>query len=120
MSEKIVYTSSNAETSSIFGTFDMNVKRIERALRQLKRYDSSFIPNICCFPFQKDVVGKIVKRCGIREKKLYTLEKEIVEAFFPETAKVEDLTKPYMTKEGRYVCADEKKVKRNNSKASEA
>jgi len=29
MSEKIVYTSSNAETSSIFGTFDMNVKRIE-------------------------------------------------------------------------------------------
>ena len=101
-------------------TIDMNVKRIERALRQLKRYDSSFIPNICCFPFQKDVVGKIVKRCGIREKKLYTLEKEMVEAFFPETAKVEDLTKPYMTKEGRYVCADEKKVKRTNSKASEA
>ena len=29
MSEKIVYTSSNAETSSIFGTFDINVKRIE-------------------------------------------------------------------------------------------
>ena len=29
MSEKIVYTSSAAETSSIFGTFDINVKRIE-------------------------------------------------------------------------------------------
>ena len=29
MSEKIVYTSSNAETSSIFGTFDINIRRIE-------------------------------------------------------------------------------------------
>ncbi|MBQ5800910.1 MAG: PhoH family protein, partial [Clostridia bacterium] len=29
MSEKIVYTSSSAETSSIFGTFDINVRRIE-------------------------------------------------------------------------------------------
>ena len=29
MSEKIVYTSSNAETSSIFGPFDLNVRRIE-------------------------------------------------------------------------------------------
>ena len=100
-------------------TIDMNVKRIERALRQLKRYDSSIIPNICSFPFQKDVVSKIVKMCGFREKKIYTLEKEMVEAFFPETAKEEDLTKPYITKEGRYVCADEKKVKRTNSKASE-
>ena len=98
----------------------MNVKRIERALRQLKRYDSSFIPNICCFQFQKNVITKILKMCGFKEKKTYTLEKEMIEAVFPETAKKEDLTKPFITKEGRYVCADEKKVKRTNSKASEA
>lgn len=100
-------------------TIDMNVKRIERALRQLKRYDSSFIPNICCFQFQKNVITKILKMCGFKEKKTYTLEKEMIEAFFPETAKKEDLTKPFITKEGRYVCADEKKVKRDYSQASE-
>lgn len=100
-------------------TIDMNVKRIEKALRQLKRYDSSFIPNICCFQFQKNVITKILKMCGFKEKKTYTLEKEMLEAFFPETAKKEDLSKPFITKEGRYVCADEKKVKRDYSQASE-
>ena len=39
---------------------DFNVKRIVRALEQIRQTDASVVPRICCMQFQKSTLSKLL------------------------------------------------------------
>lgn len=84
---------------------DFNIKRILRALKQIEKYDAESEPRICCFPFQKKTMFKLLSKYDAPKSLVVTLDKnniyDIVLGSVPKPPK----QKPYMTKESEYITA---------------
>lgn len=88
---------------------DFNIKRILRALKQIEKYDAESEPRICCFPFQKKTMFKLLSKYDAPKSLVVTLDKnniyDIVLGSVPKPPK----QKPYMTKESEYINANQRK-----------
>ena len=96
----------------------MNVKRIIRAVRQIKKHDSTLVPQICCFSFQKNVILNILKRYNLEKCAVRNINMKSIKEVFPELNSDIDLSEPYVTKEGRYVDATERTIKKTDFEVS--
>ena len=98
---------------------DFNIKRIVRALKQIERFNPDIVPRICCLPFQKSTMFKLLKAYNAQKTAVVTIDKNNIYNIFPEVK--EDVLKrePYMTKEGEYVEVVERKIAVDKIKASE-
>ena len=81
---------------------DFEVERIVRALKQIFIYDKNIIPKICCLPFQKPVMFKLLKRYGCQKSVVISVDKDSIYNIFPDI-KYNMTHKPYITKEGECV-----------------
>lgn len=82
---------------------DFNVNRIIRALKQIERIDKSIIPKICCLPFQKSTMFKLLKLYGCQKSIVMTVNKNDIYNVFPEFKKEPVESRPYVTEEGKYI-----------------
>ena len=98
---------------------DVNIRRLIRTLKQCIQYDRSMIPMIYCFPFQKPVVLDMLKRYKTQRCLVQPIDKNKTVMYYSDPVDEAVLDEPYITKEGSKVSANEKKVERTNSKASE-
>lgn len=81
---------------------DFNVERIVRALKQIALYDKDVVPKICCLPFQKPVIFKLLNWYECQKSVVITMNKEHIERIFPELTN--DISRePYRTKEGKCI-----------------
>lgn len=93
---------------------DFNVKRIIRALRQTEKYDREIVPRICCLPFQKRTIFKLLKEHNAQKTVVLAIDKESIYNIFPEiVSRIKGQT-PYKTKEGKYINANERKIKKSD------
>ena len=98
---------------------DVNIRRLIRTLKQCLQYDRSMIPMIYCFPFQKPVVLDMLKKYKTQRCLVQPIDKNKTVMYYSEPVDEVVFDEPYITKEGSKVSANEKKVERTNSKASE-
>ena len=98
---------------------DMNIKRIIRAIYQIKKHDSTLVPQICCFSFQKEVILKMLKRYNLENCAAVSINMKSMKDVFPEINTEVNMSEPHVTKEGRYVDATERKVKKSDIEVSE-
>ena len=98
---------------------DFNIKRIVRALKQIQKFNPDIVPRVCCLPFQKSTMFKLLKAYNAQKTAVVTIDKNNIYNIFPEVK--EDVLKrePYMTKEGEYVEVVERKIAVDKIKASE-
>ena len=98
---------------------DFNIKRIVRALKQIERFNPKIVPRVCCLPFQKSTMFKLLKAYNAQKTAVVTIDKNNIYNIFPEVK--EDVLKrePYMTKEGEYVEVVERKIAVDKIKSSE-
>ncbi len=98
---------------------DFNIKRIVRALKQIERFNPKIVPRVCCLPFQKSTMFKLLKAYNAQKTAVVTIDKNNIYNIFPEIK--EDVLKrePYMTKEGEYVEVVERKIAVDKIKASD-
>ncbi len=98
---------------------DFNIKRIVRALKQIERFNPKIVPRVCCLPFQKSTMFKLLKAYNAQKTAVVTIDKNNIYNIFPEVK--EDVLKrePYMTKEGEYVEVFERKIAVDKIKASD-
>lgn len=98
---------------------DFNIKRIVRALKQIQKFNPDIVPRVCCLPFQKSTMFKLLKAYNAQKTAVVTIDKNNIYNIFPEIK--EDVLKrePYMTKEGEYVEVVERKIAVDKIKASE-
>ena len=75
-----------------------------RALRQIEKYNQHLVPRICCLPFQKNCILKLLKVYNISRTIVTAITKENIYIVFPElkTATIE--RRAYETKDG--VCVE--------------
>ena len=99
--------------------FDMNVNRIVRALRQIEKYNRNVVPRICCMPFQKSTVFKLLKAYKAQKTAVITIDKDNIYNIFPELYNNEMKREPYITREGEYLEVVERKAAVVKNKASE-
>lgn len=99
--------------------FDFNVKRIVRALNQVKKYDAKLVPRIYCFPFQKRTMFMLLKKYGIIKSMVYAVEEESVRRVFPEVNIKYSGISPYISKEGVMIDASDGKISKNDVEVSE-
>ena len=81
--------------------FDCNEKRIVRAIKQVERYNKDVVPRVCCLPFQKSTIIKMIKKNHLKRTILTPIPYIELYKVFPELEK-EYENKPYI-KEGEYV-----------------
>ena len=79
---------------------DCNVKRLIRALRQVERYDNRLEPRVCCLPFQKSTVIKIIKKYNLPKTIVTAIPNADMYKVFPEIKENEIKRDGYLTKEG--------------------
>lgn len=79
---------------------DFNVKRILRALKQIERYDKKLVPTICCLPFQKSTMLKVLQKYHASKTYVVPITVNDIYNVFPEIKNNEIKKKPFMTKEG--------------------
>lgn len=98
---------------------DFNIKRIVRALKQIERFNPKIVPRVCCLPFQKSTMFKLLKAYNAQKTAVVTIDKNNIYNIFPEIK--EDVLKrePYITKEGEYVEVVERKIAVDKIKASD-
>ena len=98
---------------------DFNIKRMVRALKQIERFNPKIVPRVCCLPFQKSTMFKLLKAYNAQKTAVVTIDKNNIYNIFPEVK--EDVLKrePYMTKEGEYVEVVERKIAVDKIKASD-
>ena len=98
---------------------DFNIKRIVRALKQIQKFNPDIVPRICCLPFQRSTMFKLLKAYNAQKTAVVTIDKNNIYNIFPEVK--EDVLKrePYMTKEGEYVEVVERKIAVDKIKSSE-
>ena len=98
---------------------DFNIKRIVRALKQIQKFNPDIVPRVCCLPFQKSTMFKLLKAYNAQKTAVVTIDKNNIYNIFPEVK--EDVLKrePYRTKEGEYVEVVERKIAVDKIKASE-
>ena len=89
---------------------DFNIKRIVKALKQIKRFNPNIVPRICCLPFQRSTMFKLLKAYNAQKTAVVTIDKNNIYNIFPEVK--EDVIKrePYKTKEGEYIEVVERKI----------
>jgi len=85
---------------------DFNVRRIVRALRQIQRFDSGMIPKICCLPFQRSTMFKLLRRYGAQKAVVMAVDMQSICDVFPEIVREPPKQMPYINKEGEYVSAN--------------
>lgn len=83
---------------------DFNVNRIVRALRQIEKYNQHLVPRICCLPFQKNCILKLLKKYNISKTIVTAITKENIFIVFPELNTKTIERKAYETKDG--VCIE--------------
>ena len=88
---------------------DFNVNRIVRALKQIELYDNALVPKICCLPFQKSTVFRLLKLYRCQRCVVITIDKNNIYDIFPELERNAVKQEPYMTKEGKYIDANKRK-----------
>lgn len=96
---------------------DFNVKRIIRALKQAEKYNRHIVPRICCLPFQKRVLFKLLKENNAQKSVVLAIDEESIYKIFPETESKTYNQIPYKTKEGEYINANERKIKKSDYEA---
>lgn len=79
---------------------DCNVKRLIRALRQVERYDKRLVPRVCCLPFQKSTVIKIIKKYNLPKTIVTAIPNSEMYKAFPEIRENEIKRDGFLTKEG--------------------
>ena len=94
---------------------DFNTERIVRALQQIAIYDSKVVPKICCLPFQRPCIFKLLKRFGCQKSVVVALDHQTIAKIFPEL-QGDDTYEPYRTKEGECIAVSS----RNTRAAGEA
>ena len=97
---------------------DFNVKRIVRALRQVAAYDKTAIPKICCLPFQRSTMFKLLRRYGAQKAVVMTVDMQSICDVLPEIEQEPPKQTPYMNKEGEYVSANMGKTAKLAGEAS--
>ena len=91
---------------------DFNVNRIVRALKQIEVYDSTIVPKICCLPFQKSTVFRLLKLYHCQRCVVITIDKNSIYDIFPELERNTVKQEPYVTKEGKFIDAGKRKNKK--------
>lgn len=81
---------------------DFNIKRIVRALKQIEQKKPHMVPKVCCLPFQKSTMFKLLKAYRAQKTVVVTIDKDSIYSIFPELKK-EIIREPYRTKEGEYI-----------------
>lgn len=81
---------------------DFNVDRILRALKQVEIYNKNIVPKICCLPFQKPYIFKLLNYYDCQKSTVVAIDKENICRIFPKL-NTEIPRKPYRTKEGKYI-----------------
>lgn len=94
---------------------DFNTERIVKALKQIAILDKTAVPKICCLPFQKPVIFKLLKRYGCQKSVVVALDHKTIAKIFPEL-QGDDTYEPYRTKEGECIAVSS----RNTRAADEA
>ena len=79
---------------------DCNEKRIVRAIRQIEGYDKTLISRVCCLPFQKSTIIKIIKKNGLPKTIITPIPNSEIHKVFPEIKENEIKRAGYVTKEG--------------------
>ena len=97
---------------------DFNVKRIVRTLRQVATYDKAAIPKICCLPFQRSTMFKLLRRYGAQKAVVMAVDMQSICDVFPEIEQEPPKQTPYMNKEGEYVSANMGKTAKMACEAS--
>ena len=98
--------------------FDFNVKRIVRALRQVATYDKAAIPKICCLPFQRSTMFKLLRRYSAQKAVIMAVDMQSICDVFPEIEQEPPKQTPYINKEGEYVSANMGKTAKMACEAS--
>ena len=98
---------------------DFNIKRIVRALKQIERFNPKIVPRVCCLPFQRSTMFKLLKAYNAQKTAVVTIDKNNIYNIFPELTEDALKREPYMTKEGEYVEVVERKIAVDKIKASE-
>ena len=81
---------------------DLNAERIVRALKQIYLYDNKAVPKICCLPFQKPVMFRLLRHYGCQKSAVITINEEQIYRIFPELY-ADIVRAPYRTKEGECI-----------------
>lgn len=81
--------------------FDCNEKRIVRAIKQVENFNKTCVPRVCCLPFQKSTMVKIIKKHHLSKTILTPIPYSELYKVFPELEN-KVINKPY-EKEGEYV-----------------
>lgn len=89
---------------------DFNVKRIIRALKQIERYNKNLVTTICCLPFQKNTMLKVLHKYHTSKAYVVSITKEDIYNVFPEIKDNEIKKKAFITKDGDYIDVPEKTV----------
>lgn len=92
---------------------DFNVKRILRALKQIERYDKNLVPIICCLPFQKSTMLKVLQKYHASKTYVVPITVNDIYNVFPEIRKKEIKKEPFRTKEGVYIGVPKKTYSKN-------
>lgn len=98
---------------------DFNVKRITRALNQIKKYNKDLIPTIFCLPFQKKTMFKLLERNFNSKTYVVAISKKDIYNVFPELNNITVEKKPCITKWGEYIDIPEKYNSKNSNECDE-
>lgn len=79
-------------------------------LKQIERFNPHIVPRICCLPFQRSTMFKLLKAYNAQKTAVVTIDKNNIYNIFPEIK--EDVVKrePYKTKESEYIEVVERKI----------
>lgn len=98
---------------------DFNVKRIIRALKQIERYNKKLIPTICCLPFQKGTLLKVLHKYHTSKAYVIPISINDIYSVFPEIKSNAIKKEAIKTKEGDYIDVPEKPYSKSETKATE-
>ena len=94
---------------------DLNINRIIRLLKRLKSYDANLVPRICCLPFQKKTIYKLLKFYDMQKTRILTIDNESVMNIFAEIRTNCCKKEAYITMEGKNVDANIQKSERKDN-----
>ena len=88
---------------------DFNVNRIERALKQIKRYNKNLVPMLWCFAFQKNTMFKLIQKYFKSKAYVLVIKRYDIEQIFTELKTDNGLVRtPVKTERGDYVVVPKK------------
>lgn len=90
-----------SEESTFIVAMDMNITRIEQALKQSK--SANKIPNLICFRFQRDMLRELITLKSPQEARFRIINKNKIGDLFQSLRLDFEKVAPCMTKEGEYV-----------------